>query len=412
MTSARQEKPVQDLDDILAPLDRVGLDPHPWLLERHSQAPVTRLDLFGNPVWLVTGHAQVQAVLTDHRTYSNDFAHLAGAHDDPDLDLANPGGLGLVDPPDHTRLRRLLAPAFAPRRLAGLQPAIDRIVHRRLEALVEAGPGADLVAEFATPVPAMVIGELLGVPDAELEAFAKVATGRFDLLDSILAPLDSAAQSLDYLGDLVAAQRAHPQAGLIGDVIREFGDTVSDTELTGLVDGLLVGGHETTASMLALSTLLLTQNPHAAAVIGNPERAPAAVEELLRYLTVVQVAFPRFPRTDVRIAGQDIAAGDLVLCSLLAADRDQALVGDAAVLDLRRPPTRHLAFGHGIHHCLGAPLARMEMLTALPALLRRLPDLRLLHPDRLQFRSRSIVFGLHALPVIWTALPDAAERAH
>ncbi len=393
------------IDDVFAPLTRDDVDPVGWLADRREEGPVTRLDLFGNPVWLVTRHADVRAVLADTAAFSNDFAHLAaaGGDDDGDLGLADPGGLGFRDPPDHTRLRRMLAPAFTARRLAALAPAVERVVHERLDALAAAGPGADLVAEFATPVPAMVIGELLGVSRADQEAFASIATGRFDLLASIVAPLDSAADGLAHLRDLVARERAHPGTGLLGDLVRTHGDDVDDVELAGLVDGLLVGGHETTASMLALGTLLLLRDPaHAALVRDEPAAVPAAVEELLRHLTVVQVAFPRFARADVELAGQQVAAGDLVLCSLAGADRDPRLLADPDRLDLRRSPTQHVAFGHGIHHCLGAPLARLELQLAFPALLRRFPGLTLdADPQALTFRQRSIVFGLDALPVRW-----------
>jgi cytochrome P450 len=391
---------VTELDDLLAPLDRTGLDPGPWLTGQQARGPVTRLDLFGNPLWLVTGHTEVRTVLADSRTFSNDFAHLSGTQGE-DLELANPGGLGQVDPPDHTRLRRLLVPAFTPRKIAALQPAVERIVHRRLAALAAAGPGGDLVGEFATPVPAMVIGELLGVPDADLDAFAEVSTGRFDLLDNLFAPIESTSRSLEFLADVVASQRSRPGAGLIGDIVREHGTEVSDDELAGLVDGLLVGGHETTASMLALGALVLMQDPAAAGLIADPATSAPVVEELLRYLTVVQVAFPRFPREDVVIGGQDIRVGEPVLCSLLAADRDHRLAENAASFAGQRAPTRHLAFGHGIHHCLGAPLARLELAIALPALVDHFPGLRPVDRSALAYRRRSLVFGLHALPVTW-----------
>jgi cytochrome P450 len=219
----------------------------------------------------------------------------------------------------------------------------------------------------------------------------------------MMAPLDSAAASIDYLLGLIARQRAEPGDGLLGTLIREQGDTLDDRELAGLADGLLVGGHETTASMLALGTLvLLGDDDRAAAVRSGTAGAERVVEELLRYLTVVQVAFPRFARTDTRIGDREVAAGDLVLCSLAAADRDPALGPGMEDVDLRRAPAAHLAFGYGIHHCLGAPLARIELRIALPALLRRFPGLRLAaDPAQLRFRERSIVYGVEQLPVAW-----------
>jgi cytochrome P450 len=389
-------------DDVFGPLLRTDVDPLPWLAGHREARPVTRLDLFGNPVWLVTRYDDVRTVLGDTDRFSNDFAHIAAADEDGDLGLADPGGLGFRDPPDHTRLRSMLAPAFTARSIAALAPAVQRVVGEQLDAVEAAGPGADLVALFADRVPAMVIGELLGVPPSEQLDFAELAAGRFDLLQSIAAPLDSAARSLELLRDLVARARKDPGPGLLGDLVRAHGDTVGDEELAGLVDGLLVGGHETTASMLALGSLLLLRDPDAVARLHEGHGAVhRTVEELLRHLTVVQVAFPRFTRTDVELAGQPIGKGELVLCSLAAADRDPRWAPGLDTLDLTRPVKQHLAFGHGIHHCLGAPLARLELQAALPALFARFPDLRT-EPDWTPtFRQRSIVFGLESLPGRW-----------
>jgi cytochrome P450 len=391
-------------DSLFMPLMRTGLDPVAELARRRENEPVSRLDLFGNTVWLVTRHADVRRVLGDTETFSNDFATLmaAGGDDAEEMGLADPGGLGFRDPPEHTRLRRLLAPSFSARRLEELQPRIRAVVDARLDALEAAGPGADLVELFATAVPAMVIGELLGVPADEQEEFGRLAAGRFDLIESILAPLDSAAASIDFLLGLIARQRANPGDGLLGRLIRENPD-IDDRELAGLADGLLVGGHETTASMLALGALVLLGDPEKADLVRaeNTDIDPV-VEELLRYLTVVQVAFPRIARSETTIGDQPVAAGDLVLCSLSSADRDEVLGAGLEQVDLTRRPTQHLAFAYGIHHCLGAQLARLELRIAYPALLRRFPTLRLaVDPADVQFRQRSIVYGLESLPVTW-----------
>src|SRR5690348_17725340 len=190
-------------DDLFMPLTRTGVDPIAELGRRREEQPVSRLDLFGNTVWLVTRHADVRQVLGDHKTFSNDFASLLTGEDDDESGLSDPGGLGMADPPDHTRLRRLLAPTFSARRLDALLPVIREVVESRLDALEKAGPPADLVELFATAVPSMVIGELLGVPEDERIAFGKLAAGRFDVLESILSPLDSAAASIDYLMGLI-----------------------------------------------------------------------------------------------------------------------------------------------------------------------------------------------------------------
>jgi cytochrome P450 len=391
-------------DSLFMPLLRTGLDPVAELARRREEQPVSRLDLFGNTVWLVTRQADVRRVLGDHRTFSNDFANLlaAGGDDAEELGLADPGGLGFRDPPDHTRLRALLAPTFTPRRLDALLPRIREVVDGRLDALEKAGQGADLVELFATAVPSMVIGELLGVPEDERIAFGRLAVGRFDILESILSPLDSAAASLDYLMGLIERQRAHPGDGLLSRLITENPD-IDDRELAGLADGLLVGGHETTASSLALGAIVLLTDPERAALVRDEGTdVDRVVEELLRYLTVVQVAFPRFARTETTIGDQQVVPGDLVLCSLSSANRDAALGPDMEGVDLTRPPTPHLAFAYGIHHCLGAQLARLELRIAFPALLRRFPTLRLdVDPAEIRYSERSIVYGVEELPVAW-----------
>jgi cytochrome P450 len=392
-------------DSLFMPLTRTGLDPVSELGSRREKQPVSRLDLFGNTVWLVTRHSDVRRVLGDPESFSNDFANLlaaAGGEDAGELGLADPGGLGFRDPPEHTRLRRLLAPAFSARRMAELQPRIHDVVASRLDVLEAAGPPADLVELFATAVPALVIGELLGVPADEQVEFGLLAANRFDLLESILAPLDSAAASIDYLLGLIGRQRKDPGGGLLGRLIQANPD-LDDRELAGLADGLLVGGHETTASMLALGTLVLIDEPARAAVVRAMDTDPdPIVEELLRYLTVVQVAFPRIAVVDTTVGDQPVAAGELVLCSLSAANRDAALGPGLEQVDLTRAATPHLAFAHGIHHCLGAQLARLELRIALPALLRRFPTLHLaVDPGELRYRDRSIVYGLEALPVAW-----------
>ncbi len=221
---------------------------------------------------------------------------------------------------------------------------------------------------------------MLGVPYADRDGFQALSTARFDLGDD--SPLDVIGTSLDYLQGLVVKERANPGDGLLGMLIREHGEDISDRELAGLADGLLTGGHETTASSLALGALALMQSPENFALLGSAddETVHLAVEELLRYLTVVQVAFPRFSRVEVEIGGQPIPSGALVLVSLSGADRDAVLQAGYATdmerFDPARPATSHLAFGYGIHRCVGAELARIELRIAFPALARRFPTMR------------------------------------
>ncbi|MEU8819054.1 cytochrome P450 [Actinoplanes sp. NPDC048796] len=384
-------------DSSLFPLYRDGLDPVPQLTEK---PPVSRLPLpLGIRAWLVTGHEQVRAVLGDAGAFSNDFGKFAAK-----VGLTageQPGGLGMTDPPMHTRLRRMVMPEFTMHRLARLRPRIEAIVDDRLDAMAATGGPVDLWQEFALPVPALTICELLGVPYEDRDLVQKFSAARFDLGDGAYAPLDAINESRAYLRDLVADQRRRPGDGLIGSLIAAHGDELSDQELAGLADGVLTGGLETSASMLALGALVLMTQPGLAAPLRAGEPADALVEELLRYLTVVQVGFPRFAVRDLELDGASIKEGDIVMCSLIGADRDGVLGPGMDLIDAGRATSRsHLAFGHGLHRCVGAELARMELRIAYPALVRRFPEMRpALDPASLPMRRASIVFGLEALPV-------------
>jgi cytochrome P450 len=388
-------------ESILFPLHREGLDPVPEMERLRTTDPVSKLSLpFGIRGWLVTGYEPVRAVLGSADGFSNDFGRLAGgigfgAGQDP-------GGLGMADPPVHTRLRRLLTPEFTMRRLARLQPRIETIVAERLDALAAIDGPADLWHEFALPVPALTICELLGVPYSDRDYFQKLSTTRFDMDAGGQASLDAMTESLSYLGGLITEQRRSPGDGLLGGLIRAHGDEIDDRELAGLADGVLTGGLETSASMIALGALTLMTQPGLAEPLRTGDSPDALVEELLRYLTVVQVAFPRFAVRDLEIAGAKIRSGDVVVCSLSAADRDDVHGACPHRIDPDRKPDRsHLAFGHGIHRCVGAELARMELRIAYPALVRRFPRMRpAVDPATLAMRRASIVFGLDALPVI------------
>ncbi|HET6563102.1 MAG TPA: cytochrome P450 [Marmoricola sp.] len=385
-------------DRLVWPLMRGRFDPLPRLGRLRDRTPVAKLTSFlGLDVWLVTGDPEVREVLAHTIAFSNDIRPYVGRSGD--AASGDIGGLGFTDAPDHTRLRRLLTPEFTMRRLARMAPRISAIVDERLDALAAKDDSADLVRDFAFPVPFLVICELLGLPDDERETFRALASARFDVTKGGTGAFGAISGSREYLMDFTRRQRIDPGDGLVGQIIREHGDEIHDFDLAGLADGVFTGGLETSASMLALGTAVLLEHPdHYRRLGSEPAAAPAVVEELLRYLSVVQVAFPRFAKADMEIAGERIRAGDVVMCHLTGAGRDPRVGADDRFDPTRDVQVSHLAFGHGFHRCVGAELARMELRIALTALARRFPDLAVGTPE-LEFRRKSIVYGVESLPV-------------
>ncbi|MBB5802372.1 cytochrome P450 [Saccharothrix ecbatanensis] len=378
-------------DRALVPLKRDGVVPVAELERMREAGAVHRIPVpFGLRVWLVTGQEEAKKVLSDTVAFSNDYARLGAAV----RIEQSPGGLGFADPPDHTRLRKLLTPEFTMRRLSRLVPRIDAIVTERLDAIEAADGPVDLVQEFALPIPSLTICELLGVPYEDRDRFQELAAARFDLFGGAGQALGAISESLSYMEEIVRRERRSPGDGLIGAIIRQHGDDVSDVELAGLADGVLTGGFDTTASMLALGAIVLMTDEDARTAMRDDDAATGPlVEELLRHLSVVQVAFPRFARHQLRVGDQQIEEGDVVVVSLTAANREGTSDFDAG-----RPASANLAFGHGAHRCVGAELARMELRAAYPALLRRFPNLRMA-TDNPGYRTASIVHGVDTLMV-------------
>lgn len=388
---------------------RNAFDPTPELAEiREADGVRTVISALGNPVHLITRHEDVKAVLSDHERFSNSRPPgftLPGAPEmsEDELASARAGNLLGLDPPEHQRLRRMLTAEFTIRRMKRLEPRIVEIVDSRLDAMIAAGPPSDLVADFALPIPSLVICELLGVPYEDRDDFQHRSTLQLDLSLPIAERLALQRQSREYMRGLVRRARQGPGEDILGMLVRDHGDELSDDELVGIAGLLLLAGHETTSNMLGLGVLALLRHPEQlAAVRDDPDAVGPAVEELLRWLSIVQNAIPRFTTTDVEVAGVRISAGELVFASLPAGNRDPEFIDSPDVLDIRRGAPGHLAFGHGVHHCLGAPLARMEMRIAIPALLRHFPTLALAEPfDAVQYRSFHFIYGLKSLAVTW-----------
>ncbi|WP_232666826.1 cytochrome P450 [Pseudonocardia sp. TRM90224] len=390
--------------DLFPHLVRDGLDPIRAIQELRDDPAtggVRRVPgLGGGSAWIVTRYELVRAVLADPATYSSAPA------DDPSL--PRPGGNGgpalsmlTSDPPDHTRLRRMLSREFTVRRIRALEPRITEIVETCLDDMAAAGPPADLVTAFALPVPSMVICELIGVPYADRDQFQRRTARQVLGVPDRAEVARIAAESREYMTALAERALAGPGDDILGAIVRNHGDGVSRAELAELADLLLFAGHETTASMLGIGTLALLQHPDQLRRVRDaPDAVKPAVEELLRYCSVLQMTIPRTATCDTELAGHRIARGDQVMVSLPVANRDPTFVGNGDTFDVGRPPSPHVAFGYGIHHCLGAGLARAEMAIAFPALLRRFPDLALA-TSAVRYRVPGVFHGVEALVVEW-----------
>lgn len=390
-------------DRLTWPLLRDGMDPTDRLNQARETDPVQKLTSFmGLEVWLITGYDEAREVL-GNISHSTDIRPYMGKSGD--VEKGDIGGLGFTDPPEHTRQRKLLTPEFTMRRLGRLKGSLDDVIIAQLdETQAQADAAADGVVDlaqtFAFPVPFRVICDLLGLPNEQREKFRKLGVARFDVSQGGMGSVNAIGGSRKFLLAEAARQRSDPGPGLIGQIIRDSGDQINDFDLGGLADGAFNGGMETSASMLALGTVILLQKPELwKALAEDPDSVDNIVEELLRHLAVVQVAFPRFARNDTAVGRHQIKAGSVMLVHLPTASRDP-LGTPGADFCPKDESSKHLAFGHGLHRCVGAELARMELRAAYPALAKRFPDMKLaVDPNELVYHSKSIVYGLEALPV-------------
>ncbi|WCN79584.1 cytochrome P450 [Micromonospora sp. LH3U1] len=385
--------------------DRLVVDP--TYGELRENEPMTRVKLpYGEEAWLATRYEDVRTVLGDVR-----FGRApAVQRDEPRLTPRQQyTGMLTMDPPDHTRLRRLVAKAFTARRVEALRPRTQEIADALVDDMVRLGPPADLVEHVATPLPIQVICELLGVPYADRDRFH---TWSEAIVSTTSLPLEMIQEYLNnlwgYIGDLVAERRREPGIDdLLGALVRardENEDRLSETELVELAGGLLAAGHETTVTQIPNFIYVLLHNPDQLARLrADPSLVPAAVEELLRYVPLgVGSSFARYAKEDVEVGGVLVRAGEPVLGSLSSANRDGTVFADPDRLDLEREQNPHLGFGHGVHHCVGAQLARMELQVAVATLVTRLPGLRLAVPEaELEWKRGMLVRGLLGMPVAW-----------
>ena len=381
-------------------------DPYPTYRRLRAEDPVHHSPL---GFWVLTRYPDVMSTLRDPRLIKEPIAAFVAARFGM---TAPPPGLGLSmldrDPPDHTRLRGLVSKAFTPKALESLRPGIQKIVDDLLADAAGRGQ-MDLIEEFAYPIPVRVICEMLGVPVRDHERFKGWGLDIARGLDAIMLPPDSEVGQrsvsgrralAEYFRELIAERRTAPREDMLSALIaaEEAGDKLNEEELLASCILLLVAGHETTVNLIGNGTLALLRHPDQLQKLReNPGLIGTAVEELLRFDGPVQRT-ARIPSEDLTIGGRTIPKGEMVMPFLGAADRDPAQFPDPDRLDITRADNRHIAFGMGIHFCLGAPLARMEGQIAINTLLARLPKLALA-TDQPQFRQSLTLRGLQALPV-------------
>jgi len=384
-------------------------DPYPTYHRLRAEDPVHHSPL---GFWVMTRYPDVMAMLRDPRLTKEPIAAFVAAR----FGMAvPPPGLGLSmldrDPPDHTRLRGLVSKAFTPKALESLRPGIQQIVDDLLADV--AGKGQmDLIEEFAYPLPVRVICEMLGVPVKDHERFKAWGLDIARGLDAIMLPPDSEVGQrsvagrrglAEYFRELIAERRAAPRDDMLSALIvaEEAGDKLNEEELLATCILLLVAGHETTVNLIGNSVHALLTHPDQLALLrAEPDRLASAIEELLRYAPPVQLSLPYLTTEPIQLGTTTIPAGQIVVAGLLAANRDPTWITAPTQLDITRTAPHHLTFGHGIHHCFGAPLARLEGRIALHALLSRFPRLRLAVPsNQVRWAPGMIINGLTALPV-------------
>ncbi len=400
--------------DLLDP--SVRGNPHPVLHRMRREAPVLRSHHreMGDHPWIVTRYDDALFVLTDERL-TKDMVKRPHAVIDTS-DPMNQAAAAInrhmltVDPPDHTRLRSLVHKAFTPRMIRQMHDRVQAIADRLTDAMLSSATGeVDLMHEYAIPLPVIVIAELLGIPQQDQDKFREWS--QIIVFDGVKNPESerlavAALEFMMYFHEMFDTRRAEPQEDLISGLVQveEAGDRLDHQELLSMVFLLLVAGHETTVNLIANGTLALLQHPDQMQKLKDaPGLIETAVEEMLRYDGPIGVSTMRWAMEDITLRGVTIPAGEMVTASLLGANRDPDQFPDPDRFDITRKPNRHIAFGHGIHYCLGAPLARMEGAIAINTLLRRLPGLALnTAPESLHWNETLLLHGMESLPLRFT----------
>ncbi len=362
--------------------------------------------------WIVTDYDDAVAILKDPRFIKDRLKVLPLQEEQSQNDILNKlfllrRDMLITDPPDHTRLRHLVSKAFTPRVIEQLRPRIQQIADDLLAKVQHQGQ-MDLITDFAAPLPITVISELLGIPSQDRPQFRVWTQALLDVSggaqqDNMAKRFATLQEFFHYIRALLVEKRDHPGDDLISGLVHaeENGDVLNEVELVSTIFLLIVAGHETTVNLIGNGMLALLRHPEQLRLLQNdPTLLPSAIEELLRYTAPVMLTSPRWAGEDIPIRDKVIRKGELVLVSLIAADTDQQQFHDPELLDITRQENQHLAFGKGIHYCLGAPLARLEGQIAFSTLLRRLPHLRLdREPEQLAWTQNPLLRGLTSLPV-------------
>jgi cytochrome P450 len=391
------------------PMPRAGrcpFDPPPALKDLQQEAPLTKVRLWdGTEPWLVTRYAEQRAILGDPRVSADT--------DRPGYPTkASPGaGEGklsfiMMDDPEHARLRRMVTAPFAIKKVEAMRPAVQRIVDELIDDMLAGPQPVDLVEAFALPIPSLVICELLGVPYDD-HAFFQDNTKTMVHRDVTPEQRGQASREVAaYLAGVIGRRIAEPQDDLLSSIAgRITAGEIDHQQATEMALLLLIAGHETTANMIALGTLALLENPGQLALLresDDPKLVASAVEELLRYLHITHLGRRRAVTEDMEIGGQVIKAGEGVIMVNEIANRDPAVFPDPDTLDITRDARRHVAFGFGVHQCLGQPLARMELQVVYGTLFRRIPTLKpACALEDVKFKNDAFIYGVHELPVAW-----------
>jgi cytochrome P450 len=380
-------------------------DPPAEFAQWRAEDGLRRVVWNGISVWAVSRYEDIKFALTDPRISADTLGKLQPGF--PGEDDSTIPIFPRMDDPEHNRIRRLLTKDFTVKRVASMRPRIAEMVDEFLDDMIKKGSPADVVRDFALPVPSLVVSLLLGVPYADHDFFQHHSHISINTDATPEERTNANIAMFGYLYELIGRQEEAQQEGMLSRVFHEHVVTGDLSREALAANGVLIlgAGHETTANMIALSVLYLMCNPDKLALIrdaNDPSVVSKAVEELLRYLTVVTSLVERIAIEDVEIGGQLVRAGEGLIMNLPAGNRDCTYLDDADTFDIERNNVGHLAFGHGTHQCIGQVLARAEIEIAVPALLRRLPNLRLAVPlEELQLRNDMGVFGVHAMPVTW-----------